>query len=167
MKGHTLRITQAATIAALYFIINFLQNLLLPGSTSLAIQFRIAEALCVFALFTPAAIPGLGIGCLLFNLMSAGSLPLDFLVGTIATLLSALFMYRLRQVKLGKYPLLSLLMPVAFNGLIVGWELTVYLGSPLLLNMFYVAVGEAAVMLVLGSALCFVLERHAGQFFGR
>ena len=167
MRDHSRYITQAAAVAALYFIINFLQNLLLPGSTSLAIQFRIAEALCVFALFTPAAMPGLGIGCLLFNLMSAGSLPLDFLVGTIATLLAALLMYRLRQVKLGAYPLLSLLMPVVCNGLIIGCELTVYLGSPLLLNMLYVAIGEAAVILTLGSALYFVFEHHAGQLFGR
>ena len=57
----------AAVIAALYVVLTHMQNLLLPGSATWAIQFRVSEALCVLALFTPAAIPGLTVGCLLFN----------------------------------------------------------------------------------------------------
>lgn len=167
MKKSALYITQAAAIAALYFLINLLQNTLLPGTTSMAIQFRFAEALCVLALFTTAAIPGLGIGCLLFNLTMADSLPLDFIVGTAATVLSALLMYLLRNVKIKNYPWLSILMPVVFNAVIVGWELTYYFGTPILLNMLYVAIGEAAVVFVLGSALYFVLERHKTHLFGK
>ena len=64
-------LTQAAIIAALYVCLCLLQNLLLPNSASMAVQFRAAEALCVLALFTPAAIPGLALGCLLFNLTQA------------------------------------------------------------------------------------------------
>lgn len=165
MKKTALLITQAAAIAALYFVINLLQNTLLPGTTSMAIQFRVAEALCVLALFTPAAIPGLSIGCLLFNLTMAGSLPLDFIVGTAATLLAALTMYLLRNVKIKKYPWLSMLMPVVFNAVIVGWELTYYGFNSLPLNMLYVAVGEAAVVFVLGTALYFVLERNQRHLF--
>ena len=75
----TQNITHAAIIGAMYFALTHLQNFLVPGSTSMAIQFRASEALCVLALFTPAAIPGLTIGCLLFNLSFAGALPLDWL----------------------------------------------------------------------------------------
>lgn len=165
MKKTALFITQAAVIAALYFVINLLQNTLLPGSTSMAIQFRIAEALCVLALFTTAAIPGLGVGCLLFNLTMAGSLPLDFIVGTAATVLAAVSMYLLRNLKIRRYPLLAMLMPVVFNAVIVGWELTYYFDTPLLLNMLYVAIGEAAVLFVLGTALYFVLDHHKAHLF--
>ena len=166
-KKTALYITQAAAIAALYFLLNLLQNTLLPGTTSMAIQFRLAEALCVLALFTTAAIPGLGIGCLLFNLTMADSLPLDFIVGTAATVLAAFLMYLLRNVKIKNYPWLSMLMPVVCNAVIVGWELTYYFDTPLLLNMLYVAIGEAAVIFVLGSALYFVLERHKTHLFAK
>ena len=75
-------LTQAAIIAALYAVLTHMQNLLLPGTTTWAIQMRISEAMNVLAFFTPAAIPGLSLGCLVFNLTYAGTLPLDFLVGT-------------------------------------------------------------------------------------
>ena len=165
MKRPALFIAQAAVIAALYIVINLLQNALLPGTTSMAIQFRVAEALCVLALFTTAAIPGLSIGCLLYNLTYAQALPLDFIVGTAATLLAALTMYFLRNVKIRNYPWLSMLMPVVFNAVIVGWELTYYGFNVLHLNMLYVAVGEAAVIFVLGTALYFVLERNKRHLF--
>ena len=68
MNQKTRNITHAALIGAMYFALTHLQNLLVPNSATWAIQFRASEALCVLALFTPAAIPGLTIGCLLFNL---------------------------------------------------------------------------------------------------
>lgn len=170
MKVTSRTLTHAAILAALYVVLTLLQNLLLPGSASLAIQFRASEALCVFALFTPAAIPGLTLGCLLFNLISAGSLPLDFLVGSGATLLATALMYLLRNVRIGSLPLLSLLMPALCNGLLVGWELTCFIGElPLWLNMLYVAIGEAAVLLTLGIALFFAFSsKHLNErLFGR
>ena len=66
MTKNTRYVTQAAVIAALYAALTHLQNLLLPGSATWMIQMRMSEALCVLAFFTPAAIPGLTIGCLLF-----------------------------------------------------------------------------------------------------
>lgn len=159
MKKNTRELVWAAVLAALYVALNFLQNILLPGTTSLAIQFRVAEALCVFALFTPSAIYGLSVGCLLYNLTYAGALPLDFFVGTAATLISLLMMYRLRHVRIRRYPLLSLMMPVIFNSIFIGAELTIFIDEfPLWLNILYVGIGEAAVMLVLGSALYFTLS---------
>ena len=81
-------LAHAAIIAALYAVLTHLQNLILPGSATWAIQMRLSEALCVLAFFTPAAIPGLTRGCLLFNLTYSATLPLDFLVGTLATYLA-------------------------------------------------------------------------------
>lgn len=153
MKNHSRFLAHSAIIAALYTILCYLQNFIFPDSASMAVQFRAAEALSVLAFFTPAAIPGLGLGCLLFNLSFAGALPLDFLVGTLASILAAGAMYLLRNVKLWKLPVLGLLMPGIFNAFLVGWELMVYVGGGFWLNTICVALGEWVVLLTLGSAL--------------
>ena len=142
-----------ALIAALYVALTYLQNTLLPGSATWAIQFRASEALCVLALFTPAAIPGLTLGCLLFNISYAGALPLDFLVGSLATLLATAGMYALRKMTVKGYPLLAMLLPAVTNAFLVGWELSVYIGGAFWLNTLYVAIGELAVLLILGTLL--------------
>ncbi len=148
---NTKYITHAAIIGAMYFALTHLQNLLLPGSATWLIQFRASEALCVLAFFTPAAIPGLTVGCLLFNLSFAGALPLDWLVGSYATFLAAGSMRLLRRL-----PWLGLAMPALFNAFLVGWELTVYFGetgftmAAFWLNGLYVALGELAVLYTLG-----------------
>ena len=153
MKRNIRHLTHAALIAALYVALTYFQNLLLPGSATWAIQFRVSEALCVLALFTPAAISGLSVGCLLFNLSYSAALPLDFLVGTLATTLACSSMYLTRKITFRGLPLLSLMMPAVFNSLLVGWELAVYIGGGFWLNALYVAIGEAAVLLILGAAL--------------
>ena len=147
-----------ALIAALYVALTHLQNALIPGSATWAIQFRASEALCVLALFTPAAIPGLTIGCLLFNISFAGALPLDFAIGSLATLLATAGMYGLRKLTVKGYPLLAMLLPAISNAFLVGWELSVYIGGGFWLNALYVAIGEAAVLLTLGTALFYALR---------
>ena len=154
-------LARAALIAALYVVLTHGQNLILPNSTSMAIQFRASEALCVLALFTPAAIPGLTIGCILFNVTNAAALPLDAPVGGIATLVAVWLMWKLRHITLRGYPLPGLLLPVITNAILVGWELAVYIGGGFWINALYVAIGEAAVLLSLGSALYYALKvRH-------
>ena len=147
------QMVRAAVIGALYVVLTHLQNLIFPNSASMAIQFRASEALCVLAFFTPAAIPGLTVGCLLFNLTFIGSLPLDFLVGTLATLGATASMRLLRRL-----PFSGLLMPALWNPFLVGWELSVYIGGGFWLNALYVAIGEAAVLLTLGTALYYALK---------
>lgn len=158
MRRNTRFLTQSALIAALYAVLTWMQNLLLPGSASWAIQFRASEALCVLAFFTPAAIPGLSIGCLLFNLTFSAALPLDFLVGTLATAGAAWSMYALRRVQMFKLPVLGLLMPALYNGLLVGWELSVYIGGGFWLCAVQVALGELAVLFTLGIALYWAIR---------
>ena len=158
MKNRSRFLAHGALIGALYAALTYLQNLLLPGSASWAIQFRFSEALCILALFTPAAIPGLSVGCLVFNLSFAGALPLDFLVGSLASSLAAFGMWRCRKVTIGGYPLLGMLMPAVSNAVLVGWELSVYIGGGFGLNALYVAIGEAAVLLSLGTALYYAIR---------
>ena len=160
MKKDTRYVVYAALIAALYAALTHAQNLLFPGSASMAIQFRAAEALCVLAFFTPAAIPGLTIGCLLFNLTFSGALPLDFAVGSLATLLAACGMWLTRCITVKKIPLPGLMLPALTNAVLVGWELTVYIGGGFWLNALYVAIGELAVLLTLGTVLYTAMKKR-------
>ena len=159
MNRNVKYITTGALIGAMYVALCYLQNFLIPGSASWAIQFRAAEALCVLALFTPAAVPGLTIGCLLFNLSFSGALPLDPILGTGATLLATGAMYLLRKVTFRGYPLPAMLMPAVANAFLVGWELEIYIGGGFWLNALYVAIGEVAVLLTLGTALFYALKK--------
>ena len=148
MKNRSRKLAHGALIAALYAVLTHMQNILLPGSATWAIQLRLSEALCVLAFFTPAAIPGLTAGCLLFNVTYAAALPLDWVLGSLATFCAAWAMHRLRR-----HPLLGLLMPAISNAILVGWELTVYIGGAFWLNALYVAIGEAIVLLTFGTLL--------------
>lgn len=142
----------AAVIAALYFALT-----VMPGLSALAygsVQFRVSEALCVLPLFTPWAIPGLTIGCVLANIMSP--MPIDLIIGPAASLLAALVIYLLR-----KHKGLALLAPAVFNGILVGWILTMGTGGFQLfaVNFAGVAFGELVVCYVLGYPLAMLIEK--------
>lgn len=154
------RLAHAAIIAALYAVLTHMQNLILPNSANFAIQCRLSETLCVLALFTPAAISGLTVGCLLFNMTFAAALPLDWLIGTLATFTAATAMWKTRSLKICGYPLLAMLMPALTNAVLVGWELSVYIGGGFFLNALYVALGELIVLLTLGSSLYLLIRRR-------
>ena len=160
MKKRTRFLAHAAIIAALYAVLTHFQNILLPGSATWAIQLRLSEALCILAFFTPAAAMGLGVGCLIFNLTFASALPLDFLVGTLATYFSGKVMWWTRRWTIGSYPLFGMLMPALFNALLVGWELTVYIGGGFWINAVYVAIGEAIVLLAGGTILYYAMKKR-------
>ena len=160
MKKSVRYIVQAAMIAAMYAALTHLQNILVPDSATWAIQFRVSEALCVLALFTPAAVPGLAIGCFVFNLTYLGALPLDILLGTLASLLAAQAMWMLRR-----HPWVAFAMPAVANAVLVGLELTLYIGGAFWLNALYVAIGEAAVLYTLGAVLYGAVKKHAGRIF--
>ena len=154
------RLAHSAIFAALYVVLTHFQNILLPGSATWAIQMRLSETLCVLALFTPAAIPGLTVGCLLFNVTYAAALPPDFLIGSLATFGAAWAMWLTRHWTVKGYPLPAMLMPALFNAILVGWELSVYIGGGFWLNALYVALGEAAVLLIPGTALFYAMRRR-------
>ncbi|MCC8016577.1 MAG: QueT transporter family protein [Clostridiales bacterium] len=160
-------LVQTAVIAAMYTALTYAQNFILPGSTSAAVQFRVSEALNVFALFTPAAVPGLTIGCLLSNIYNIGSgLPLDMIFGSLATLGAAFSIYMLRKVTVKTHPLPAMLMPAVWNWVIVGWEIeTFFVEGDFIFYDFLVqgglvALGEIAVTATLGTILFYVIKNR-------
>ena len=163
-KG-TIYLVQGAVLTAIYVVLTYAQELLLPGTTSMAVQFRASEVLTMLALFTPAAVPGLTAGCVLANIVSLGALPVDMVFGSAATLLAVLCMYRLRNVRVKGLPLLAALMPALFNGVIIGLEIEFFfIEGPFHFGSFLiqgglVALGELGVCVVLGLPLVLVLER--------
>ena len=153
------RITQAAMIAAIYVVLTvFISAFNLASG---AIQVRISEALTILPVFTPAAIPGLFLGCLISNLVT-GCMPLDVVFGSLATLIGACGTYALR-----KHKWLAPLPPIVANTIIVPFVLRyVYLAEGTIpFFMLTVGIGEVISYYLLGSILHRVLDRYKEHIF--
>ncbi len=159
-------LTQAAMIAALYVVLTFIANAF--GLANYAVQVRFSEALTILPYFTPAAIPGLFIGCLLSNLLTGCALP-DIIFGSLATLLGALGTYLLRRRKW-----CAPICPILANTLIVplvliyGYGLLIDGMSVLQCFGFYcltVGAGEIISCGVLGMILLHILEKYRPRIF--
>ena len=149
----TRQLTQGALIAALYVLLTWLAHQF--GLDSGAIQIRLSEALTILPCFTPAAIPGLAIGCLIANVLG-GCTIFDIVFGTLATLLAAVCTRRLRH-----RLVLASAMPVIFNGVIIGAVVHYAYAPviPLLLCMLLVALGEAIACMLLGPMVLRAVKR--------
>jgi len=155
-KISVLFVTQAAVIAAMYVVLTFVSSSL--GLASGEIQIRLSEMLCILPAFTPAAIPGLFLGCLLSNLLT-GCTIIDIVFGSLATLIAAVLSYQLRN---HKYPLLVTVPPVIANMIVVPFILRFSYGVPLPIPvmMATVGIGEVISVMVLGSVLYFALDKR-------
>ena len=153
-KMSILFIVQAGVIAALYVVLTFLSHL--ANLDSGVIQVRVSEALCVLSVFTPAAIPGLTIGCFLSNLMN-GCIWQDILFGTLATFLGALLGYLLRKISIWLVPIPTVLA----NALIVPFVLVYAYGVPDAWWFCFLTVGagELIAAYVLGMILYFAARK--------
>ncbi len=160
-------IALSAAIAALYAALTYV-----AAALNLAygpIQFRFSEALTVLPAFTPAAIPGLALGCFLANLASPLGI-VDWVFGTGATLLAALGTAALSKIRWNRLPVLAPIPPVLANALIVGLEVSclsqagTFAWSNFSLaafgaGAFSVGIGELAVCFLLGLPLMAAMEK--------
>lgn len=153
---------QSAMIAAIYAAATYLCAVFAIAYGN--IQFRFSEALTILSVFTPAAIPGLTIGCIIANISSPFGI-WDIIFGSLATLLAAITARALRNIRFRDFPFLSLIMPVIFNALIVGAELTYLLPTDkakLVTFVIYaleVAAGELAVCIAGGIPLYYAIRK--------
>ncbi len=155
-------LAQGAMIAAIYAAATYLSAVF--GIAYGNLQFRFSEALTILSVFTPAAVPGLTIGCILGNISSPFGV-WDVVFGSLATLLAAISARALRNIKIKGFPILSLLMPVIFNAIIVGAELTFLLPAqtPSLalfaVSALEVGAGELVVCLAGGIPLFYAIRK--------
>ena len=158
-KERLLFVCQGGLIAALYTVLTVFVGAF--GLANGAIQFRISEALCVLPFFTPAAIPGLAVGCLLSNLLLS-AIWQDVVFGTLATLLGALGAYLLRR-----FWFLTPLPTVLANTLIIppvlAYGYHAEAGVPFL--MLTVGVGEILSAYVLGIVLLRAIKPYGDRIF--
>ena len=147
----------AAAIGAIYIVLTMIFAPISFGP----IQFRISEALCILPFFTPAAIPGLFVGCFLSNLL-CGAAMLDVVFGSIATLIGAVGSYALRRTRW-----MVCLPPILSNTIIIPWVLRYAYGSVDLIPfaMLTVGVGEILAIGILGNVLLITLERYGRAIF--
>ena len=161
MKKHDtiLKITQGAMIAALYVVLTWVANVL--GLANGAIQVRFSEALCILPVFTPAAIPGLFVGCLLANILN-GCVIWDIIFGSLATLIGAFGTYFLRKTKF-----VFTLPPVIANAVIVPFVLRYAygVGDAHWYLVAAVAAGEIISVCILGMILKVGLWKYRKVIF--
>lgn len=156
MNNLSRKIAQAAIIAAAYAVLTIA---IMPLSYGV-MQLRVSEALTILPMFTPAAIPGLFIGCFIANIMSPVGM-IDVIVGSAATLIAAFGTYKLKD---HKY--LAPLPPVVVNAVFVGAELYYVYGVDfsLIACMLWVGLGEALACYGGGFPLGRVLDKHRNIF---
>ena len=159
MNKKVLYLCQGAMIAAIYVVLTVFINAF--GLANGAIQIRISEALCILPIFTPAAIPGLFVGCLLSNIIT-GCAIYDIVFGSLATLIGAIGTYYLRKTKF-----LFTLPPVISNGVIIPVVLKFAYG---LADAYWflvvtVCVGEIISVCILGMILKAALWKERNFIF--
>ena len=154
MKIRNLFITQAALIAALYVVLTLVSAAF--GLDSKAIQFRLSEVLTVLPALTPAAIPGLFIGCLLSNFICGAMLP-DMIFGSLATLIGAVGTYFIGK----RVKWLSALPPIAANTVIVPLVLkyAYHLDGTVPFFALTVFIGEFVCCGILGTVLLYAMPK--------
>lgn len=158
------RLVEGGLIAAMYAAL----TLAIPAASYGPVQFRVAEMLTILPLFTPAAIPGLAVGCAVSNFvgLTMGANPAgawDILFGSFATLTAAWMTYGLRRIKLKGLPIAATLPPVIVNAAVVGLELTLvyakFTWAAYAVAALDVALGEFAAATVCGLLLYAALTR--------
>ena len=154
----TLYLVQAAAIGAIYVVLTLI---FAPFSFG-EVQVRISEALTILPFFTPVAIPGLFVGCIIANILG-GCIPIDIIFGSIATLLGAIFTYKLRN----KSRWLAPLPPIIANTVIVPFVLYYGYGVnlPIPFMMLTVGVGEIISCAVIGMILLNALSKYGKSLF--
>lgn len=166
MKSDTRIITAAAITGAAYAVLTVAFAPISYG----AVQFRLSEVLCILPYFIPGTAYGLFVGCALANIMTGNIL--DIVFGSLATLIAGLLTaYFGRHRELRGSRVFACLMPVIVNALVVGWIITAaYNGMNVFehpgifaLNAGQIALGEGAVLLLLGLPLMHYLPRN--RFF--
>ena len=157
MNRNIRKLTVAAMIAAVYLVL----TMIFYVTSFQPLQSRLAEALAVLPYFTPVAIPGLFVGCILANIIGGNGI-WDVVVGSLSSLLAAYLTYKLTYNK-PKRKWLAPLPAVLVNAVVVGIMLSVLANNTtitsLFVNILLVGLGQLLACYVLGFPLMLLIER--------
>ncbi len=152
-------VTYTAVIAALYTVLSYLTDIF--GLNFGAVQLRLSEVLTVLPLVTPAAIPGLTIGCVIANIASPFGIA-DVICGSVSTFISAVLTHCLRRIKIKDFPLLSVFPPVIVNAVIIGAQISIINGggyTMFMLTFLQIAAGQGIVCFALGIPFYYSIKK--------
>ena len=158
------RLVRSAVIACLYTVTCLVTSQFSFGP----VQVRLSESLTMLSVFSPDAIIGVTVGCFLSNMLA--SAPIDMIVGTAATLISALLTYWLRNARTKKLVLIPSIPPVTINAVVIGIEVSFLyfpretVSSVLLMNILSVGLGQLISCSILGVLLVYIIERNPYLF---
>lgn len=161
-KNKTQFIITGALIAAAYAGLTYLSNIF--GLAYGPIQLRVSEVLTILPVFTPAAIPGLTVGCFIANIGSFNAV--DLIFGTAATLIAAILTYLLRKIEFKGIPLLAMLPPVLVNAIIIGFEIAWFFLPEgysfwgFVISGFQVGLGQLIVCYVFGIPFYLAVKKY-------
>lgn len=157
-KSKTMYLVTGAIVAALYTVLTLFINAF--GLASGAIQVRVSEALCILPVFTPAAVPGLFLGCMISNCLTTASV-FDIVFGSLATLIGAIGTRMLRKKKF-----VYTLPPVVSNMIIIPivLKLGLHLEDGFWFLVLTIGAGEVLSICILGTILKKALEPVAKKF---
>ena len=158
-KKHVRFLCEAALIAAIYVILTYFCAAV--GMSSGAIQLRFSEALCIFGLFTPAALPGVALGCFMANLLTGCAL-WDIVFGSLASLIGMVGVIALK-----KFPYLAPVPYALANMIIVPFVVKLVYGAPEALPLIFLTVGIGEIISVFGFGIpiYLVLKKHRNVIF--
>ncbi|MBO5702880.1 MAG: QueT transporter family protein [Clostridia bacterium] len=158
-KKHVRFLCEAALIAAIYVILTYFCAAV--GMSSGAIQLRFSEALCIFGLFTPAALPGVALGCFMANLLTGCAL-WDIVFGSLASLIGMIGLVALK-----KFPYIAPVPYALANMIIVPFVVKLVYAAPEALPLIFLTVGIGEIISVFGFGipLYLVLKKHKNTIF--
>ena len=153
-------IVTGAVIATLYAALTYLCQNLAYEST----QLRLSEVLTILPIFTPAAVPGLTVGCFISNFGSFHAI--DVICGTSATFVAAVLTRCLRNITIKGLPIFAFLPPIIVNTLIIGLEIAVVQFDSsnfwwgFLISALGVGLGQTIVCLCFGIPFYYIIKKY-------
>lgn len=147
-------LTASAMIAAVYLVL----TMIFYAISFQPLQSRLAEALTVLPYFTPLAIPGLFVGCIISNILGGNGI-WDIVIGSLATLLAAFLTYKMTYNR-PRRKWLAPLPPVLVNAVVIGAMLSILYKLPLFATMLEVGIGQIIACYVLGFPLMLLFEKN-------
>lgn len=156
MKLSTKKMVFGALVGALYAAL----TLAIPFMSFLPNQLRVSEALTVLPYFSSYSVVGIFVGCLVSNILSPYGV-LDIVIGSLASLIAALFTYYIGRSNFRYKKIIAPLPAVIVNAIMIGWLISYSSNTPFMVNAISVGFGQLLSCYILGLPLLFFIDKNS------